>query len=195
MVIFRKEKQSAPAATVRDLFTEPECEHVDLLWRFAALPRDEFDTSHGAMLARSWRYVAARGGECWAALKSEALTCAVAALRVRQAHVLPPFAGAEDVVRLAEVMSFALVAAVVAERFGLQAGRAMSKDWCPLTAACPPWLRWTTDRHRLPTACHCSRARCGHGARPARPRAGDAECDGGLFRARSKRTARNRGGG
>ena len=110
---------------------------MDALWRLTALPREEFDATYGGMLARCWRYVAAPRGECWTALKSGTLPCAVAALRVRQAHVLPRFAAAEDAARLAEVMSFALAAAVVAERFGLVAGRARAKDWCALTADVP----------------------------------------------------------
>ena len=134
MGIFRKAKQSPAATTVYDLFTESERERVDALWRLTALPRDEFDATYGGMLARCWRYVAAPEGECWTALESEALTCAVAALRVRQAHGLPRFAVAEDAVRLAEDMSFALAAAVVAERFSLVAGRASADGWCPLTA-------------------------------------------------------------
>ena len=58
-------------------------ERVDALWRLTALPREEFDATYGGMLARCWRYVAAPEGECWTVLKSEALTCAVAAPRVR----------------------------------------------------------------------------------------------------------------
>ena len=45
--------------------------------------------------------------------------------------MLPRFAAAEDVARLAEVMSFALAACVLAERFGLMLGRASSPGWCP----------------------------------------------------------------
>ena len=105
------------------------------------------------MLVRCWRYVAALAGECWATLKFEALTCAVAALRVRQAHVLPRFAAAGDAARLAEVMSFALAAAVVAEQFGLFAGRATAKDWCPLTADVPASA--TLDDRPVP-CCYCA---------------------------------------
>ena len=76
------------------------------------------------MLGLFWRYVLAAKGGAWTALASESLTCAVAALRARQAQVLPRFAATEDAARLAEVMSFAPAAAVVAEGFGLVAGRA-----------------------------------------------------------------------
>ena len=65
-----------------------------------------------------------RAGRVLAALRRESLACAVAALRARQARVLPCFAAAEDATRLAEVMSFALAACVVAERFAAVAGRA-----------------------------------------------------------------------
>ena len=75
-----------------------------------ALPRAEFDAPYGAMLGRFWRWAASARGEAWAALRRESLICAVAALRARQARVLPRFAAAEDAARLAEVMSFALAA-------------------------------------------------------------------------------------
>ena len=61
----------------------------------------------------------------------------VEALRARQARVLPRFAAAEDATRLAEVMSFALAACVVAERFAAIAGRAAAPGWRPLTDNVP----------------------------------------------------------
>ena len=138
MGIFDRTKKTQPATTVGgDLFADAERERVDALWRLTALPRDEFEATYGVLLARFWRYVSAATGEAWSALRSEALTCAVAALRARQARVIPRFAAAEDAARLAEVMSFALAAAVVAERFGLVAGRAAAPGWCPLTADVP----------------------------------------------------------
>ena len=138
MGIFDRTKETRSATTVGgDLFTDAERERVDALWRLTALPRDEFEATYGVLLGRFWRYVSGATGEAWSALRSEALTCAVAALRARQAHVIPRFAAAEDAARLAEVMSFALAAAVVAERFGLVAGRAAAPGWCPLTADVP----------------------------------------------------------
>ena len=137
MGIFRKAKRDAATTVGGDLFTEPEPERVDALWRLTALPRAEFEETYGVMLGRFWRYVGNATGEAWAAVKRESLTCAVAALRVRQARVLPRFAAAEDAARLAEVLSFALTAAVVAERFGLVAGHASAPGWCPLTADVP----------------------------------------------------------
>ena len=53
------------------------------------------------------------------------------------------FDAAENAARLAEVMSFALTAAVLADRLGLVVGRANALDWCPLTEM---WRRrrcWT----------------------------------------------------
>ena len=58
--------------------------------------------------------------------------CAVAALRVRQARVVPRFAAAEDAARLAEVMNFALATCVAAERFAGVAGRAAAPGWRPI---------------------------------------------------------------
>ena len=58
-------------------------------------------------------------------------------LRAHQARVLPRFAAAEDAARLAEVMSFALAACVVAERFAAVAGRATAPGWRPLTDDVP----------------------------------------------------------
>ena len=70
-----------------------------------------------------WRWAAGARGEAWTALRRETLAWAVAAVRARQARVRPRFAAAEDAARLAEVMSFALAACVVAERFAAVAGR------------------------------------------------------------------------
>ena len=137
MGIFKRTKAQSATSVGGDLFTDWERERVDALWRLTALPRDAFEATYGVMLGRFWRYVSAPRGEAWKALRSESLTCAVAALRARQAHVLPRFGAAEDAARLAEVMSFALAAAVVAERIGLAVGRAAAAGWCPATADVP----------------------------------------------------------
>ena len=126
---------AAPGAAY--VFTATERERIEALWRLTALPRAEFDATYGAMLGGFWRYAASARGEAWTALRRESLTCAVAALRARQARVLPRFAAAEDAARLAEVMSFALAACVVAERFAAVAGRATAPGWRPLTDDVP----------------------------------------------------------
>ena len=133
----RKAGSRAAAPGAADVFTAPERERVEALWRLTALPRAEFDVTYGAMLAGFWRYAAAARGEAWAALRRETLVCAVAALRARQARVLPRFAAAEDAARLAEVMSFALAACVVAERFAAVAGRVAAPGWRPLSDDVP----------------------------------------------------------
>ncbi len=137
MGIFKRTKAQSATSVGGDLFTDRERERVDALWRLTALPRDAFEATYGVMLGRFWRYVSAPKGEAWTMVKSESLTCAVAALRARQAHVLPRFGAAEDAARLAEVMSFALAAAVLAERIGLAAGRAPAAGWCPATEDVP----------------------------------------------------------
>ena len=133
----RKAGSRAEAPGAADVFTAPERERIEALWRLTALPRAEFDATYGAMLGGFWRYAASARGEAWASLKRETLVCAVAALRARQARVLPRFAAAEDAARLAEVMSFALAACVVAERFAAVAGRAAAPGWRPLTDDVP----------------------------------------------------------
>ena len=133
----QKAGNRAEAARAADVFTAPERERIEALWRLTALPRAEFDATYGAMLGGFWRYAASARGETWAALRRESLGCAVAALRARQARVLPRFAAAEDAARLAEVMSFALAACVVAERFAAVAGRATAPGWRPLTDDVP----------------------------------------------------------
>ena len=137
MGIFGKPKRAVAPAFADDLFTEAEHAGMAALWRLTALPREEFDATYGGMLARCRRYVAAPGGGPWAAVGAEALARATAALRVRQARVLPRFAAAEDAARLAEVMSFALAVAVVVERIGMLAGRASAPGWCQLTDDVP----------------------------------------------------------
>ena len=133
----RKAGNRAEAAGAAEVFTASERERVEALWRLTALPRAEFEATYGAMLGGFWRYAASARGEAWAALRREMLACAVAALRARQARVLPRFAAAEDAARLADVMSFALAACVVAERFAAVAGRAAAPGWCPLTDDVP----------------------------------------------------------
>ena len=133
----RKAGSRAEAPGAADVFTAPERERVEALWRLTALPRAEFEATYGAMLGGFWRYAGSARGEAWAALRRETLICAVAALRARQARVLPRFAAAEDAARLAEVMSFALAACVVAERFAAVAGRATAPGWRPLTDDVP----------------------------------------------------------
>ena len=137
MRLFARKEPPSPVGAGGDPFTDAERGRVDALWRLTALPRGEFEATYGAMLGRFWRYVSAARGAAWTALKSEALTGAVAALRARQARVLPRFAAAEDAARLAEAMSFALAAAVVAERFGVVVGRASAPGWCPLAGDVP----------------------------------------------------------
>ena len=133
----RKAGGRAAAPGTADVFTAPERERVEALWRLTALPRAEFEATYGAMLGGFWRWAASARGEAWAVLRRETLVCAVAALRARQARVLPRFAAAEDAARLAEVMSFALAACVVAERFAAVAGRAAAPGWRPLTDDVP----------------------------------------------------------
>ena len=133
----RKAGSRAEAPGAADVFTAPEREGIEALWRLTALPRAEFEATYGVMLGGFWRYAASARGEAWATLRRETLVCAVAALRARQARVLPRFAAAEDAARLAEVMSFALAACVVAERFAAVAGRAAAPGWRPLTDDVP----------------------------------------------------------
>ena len=133
----RKAGSRAAAPGADDVFTVPERECVEALWRLTALPRAEFEATYGTMLGGFWRYVAGARGEAWAALRRDTLACTVAALRARQARVLPRFTAAEDAARLAEVMSFALAACVVAERFAAVAGRATAPGWRPLTDDVP----------------------------------------------------------
>ena len=133
MGIFKrtKEKAKAPPAAGGVPFTDAEEDAVTALWRLAALAREEFDATYGDLLQRAWQCIAAPRGADWKALRERALRCAIAALKVRQAHALPRFAAAEDAGRLAEAMSFALAARGVAERFGLVLGRAAGPDWSP----------------------------------------------------------------
>ena len=85
------------------MFTAPERECIEALWRLTALLRAEFEATYGAMLGGFWRYAVA----------------------------------VEDAARLAEVMSFALAACVVAERFPAVTGRAAAPGWRPLTDDVP----------------------------------------------------------
>ena len=119
------------------VFNDDERERVMALWRLTALPRAEFDATYGDLLRRCWRSVAAGRGVEWIALRDRALAHVTAALRVRQAYVLPRFAAAEDAARLAEAMSFALAACVLAERFAALLGRAVAPGWSPLHADLP----------------------------------------------------------
>ena len=119
------------------VFNDDERQRVLALWRLTALPRAEFDATYGDLLRRCWRCVAAGPGVEWIVLRDRALAHVTAALRVRQAYVLPRLAAAEDAARLAEVMSFALAACVLAERFAALLGRAVAPGWSPLHADLP----------------------------------------------------------
>ena len=66
-------RSEAPGAA--DVFTAPERERIEALWRLTALPRAEFDATYGAMLGGFWRYAANARGEAWAALGRETLAC------------------------------------------------------------------------------------------------------------------------
>ena len=132
-----KDSEQPARVAAKRLFSDEEADAVEAMYRMTALPREEFDATYGDLLRRCWRLIAnARGAE-WTALRERALKCAIAALKVRQAHVLPRFAAAEDSSRMAEVMSFALASCVVAERFGLALGRGAGPDWCPMTGDVP----------------------------------------------------------
>ena len=137
MELFKRAREKAAAMAREGLFTKPEQERMDALWRLTALPRAEFDATYGEMLARFWRCVRAGRGVEWIVLRDQALDSAIAALKVRQARVLPRAAPAEDAARLAEVMSFALAACVLAERFARVVGRVVGPGWHPLSGDLP----------------------------------------------------------
>ena len=132
-----KERETTGPVVAAGPFTDDEADAVKALWRLTALPREEFDATYGELLRRAWRSIAKASGAEWTALRERTLKCAIAMLKVRQAHVLPRFAAAEDSSRLTEAMSFALAAFVVAERFALVLGRAAGPDWSPMNADVP----------------------------------------------------------
>ena len=60
MGFFGGKAGSRPAAPgAADVFTAPERERVEALWRLTALPRAEFDATYGAMLGGFWRFALA----------------------------------------------------------------------------------------------------------------------------------------
>ena len=130
-------KRSEPVPAAEPVFDDDECERVAAVWRLTALPREEFEATYGDLFRRCWRWAAAAPGAEWMALKDRALAHVTAALKVRRAYVLPRAAPAEDAARLAEVMSFALAACVLAERFAGVLGRTVAPGWSPLHGAVP----------------------------------------------------------
>ena len=130
-------RRVAAPSVAKDL-NPAEQERARALWRLTALPREEFDVTYGEMLARYRRRIAAGRGPEWSTVWNRAMTCAIAALKVRQARIVPRFAPAEDAARLAEAMSFALAACVFAERFAPVLGRARAPAWSALTRDAPP---------------------------------------------------------
>ena len=135
----KKEEDKEKTALVEPAspFDDDEADAVKALWRLTALPREEFDATYGDLLRRCWRSIAEAPGAEWAALRERSLKCVIAALKVRQAYVVPRFAAAEDSSRLTEVMSFALAACVVAERFAELLGRTVAPGWSPLHGNVP----------------------------------------------------------
>ncbi|MDE0660671.1 MAG: hypothetical protein OXI79_13600 [Gammaproteobacteria bacterium] len=137
MELYKRARETAAAIAREGLFTKPEQERIDALWRLTALPRAEFDATYGEMLTRFWRCAKEGRGIEWIVLRDQALACAIAALKVRQARVVPRAAPVEDAARLAEVMSFALTACVLAERFAQVVGRVVGPGWHPLGGDVP----------------------------------------------------------
>ncbi len=134
----RKYKEKTVPVGAGRLFCDEDVAAINRLYGLTALPPEEFDATYGELLRRCWRCIAKMQGSEWEALRERTLKCAIAALTVRQAHVLPRFAAAEDSYRLAEVMSFALAACVFAERFAQVLGRAAGPNWCPMADDVPP---------------------------------------------------------
>lgn len=126
-------------AEVREVHVPAELkEALDVVWRLTRLPKTEFELTYGELLARTWRYLGNAAGEPWTGLKSEIVGHLVAALRVRQARIVPRTEPMEDAARLGEVMTFALAAAVVADRVGQAVGRSCRRGWCPWAEGVPP---------------------------------------------------------
>lgn len=92
MGLFGRRNAGWPAEGV---FTDGERERIDALWRLTALPREEFEATYGDMLAGFWRSIAKAPGVAWIVLRDEALTSALAALKVRQARIVPRSAPVE----------------------------------------------------------------------------------------------------
>ena len=118
--------------TGRDgVFTETERERIEALWRLMALPprrvRRDLRRSTGAGLAL---HNCARGGGLNGTPARGAGLCGGVA-EGAPPHVLPCFGAAKDAARLTEVMSFALAAAMLAERLLLVLGRRWASGWCP----------------------------------------------------------------
>lgn len=83
--------------------------------------------------------------------QARGLTCAVAALKARQAHVLPRFSVAEDAARLAKVMSFAHAAALLAGRLGSSSDARRPWAGPPRRRTFPQGPCWMTCRCRART--------------------------------------------
>ena len=56
-----KSRSRAAAPRAADVFTAPERERIEALWRLTALPRAEFDATYGACWADSGATPQARG--------------------------------------------------------------------------------------------------------------------------------------
>ena len=139
MGIFKRKVAAQRAERVVDaVFTNSERDRIQALWRLTALPRVEFDTTYGVMLER---VLVLRGRSRRRGLDDPQGRGADmrdgCAGGTPAACVAPVRRAGEEGARLHEVMSFALTAAVVAERFGQVAGRACAPDWCPLTEDVP----------------------------------------------------------
>ena len=142
MALFRRRREETGSVRTPGPFSAEEETAIEGLWRLTALPRAEFEATYGGLLARAWRYGT---GARWRGARADALAAATAALRARQARIVPRFAAAEDAARLTEVMSFALAAAVVAERLGLAASTARARAWRPWAGGPPADAEFDED--------------------------------------------------
>jgi len=134
---FLRRRRESPVASASSPFPAEDARRLEALWRLTALPREEFAATYEAMFARAWRFADGGSREC-AAARTEILNAVTASLRTRQGRILPRFAAAEDSGRMAELMSFALADAVLADRLGRLAGRVAERGWCPWEDAMPP---------------------------------------------------------
>ena len=133
---FLRRRSESPDPSPTAPLTGDDARRLEAVWRLTALPREEFRATYEAMFARAWAFAAGSSPEC-AGVRAEVLNAVTAALRARQGRILPRFAAAEDSGRMAELMSFALAAAVLADRFGRLAGRVSERGWRPWKDAVP----------------------------------------------------------
>ena len=150
-----------PAANPSGI-TETERVKIQGIWNQTALPRAEFDLTYGQLIDHAVNYFEHGPLDGWPPspfgdARDAMFRIMFAALKIRQARIMPRGVPAEEAARLSEVMSYVVAVAVVLEQVAAVAGTvelalpADGPNWSPADGPCPPGAK-IRGRRRVPVS-------------------------------------------